>query len=375
MPTPQDHPSAHIPADVTVVVVTHRGRELLPSCLDALDRQTARHALLVVDNGSADGTADYLATRLPAGSVLRLEVNRGFAGGVAAGLTGVMTRFAALINDDAVAEPDWLDLLLRQAAEEDISDIAAGDHPLPGATDGRAAAWTSMLVRADEPGIVQNAGGGLLRSGYGTDLLTGRPAPAHRASRRNRTDAGVEDIQDIQDIQDEMVGAPEVFGFCGGAVLLRTAAVTAVGGFPAEFFLYYEDTDLSFRLRSAGWVVRRVPGSRVAHAHSATSDQRSALFHRYNERNRLWFLVRNAPGPLTTGALLRFVVTTGSLAARRLLRQPAPPAPNLQIGLRVGVLREVAVALPRLLRERRTMRRRALVPATAIWREWAGRTD
>lgn len=90
--------------DVTVLVVTWRARDLLRECLAALRGQTAAHRLLVVDNASADGTAELLAGTAEA-TVLRLPRNLGFAGGVAAGLAAVDTPWLALLNDDAVPAP------------------------------------------------------------------------------------------------------------------------------------------------------------------------------------------------------------------------------------------------------------------------------
>ncbi len=321
--------------DVTVVVITHRGRQLLPGCLDSLAAQTVAHRLLVIDNASADGSAELLAGRLAPGQVLRLERNTGFAGGVARALPRVRTRFVALLNDDAVAAPDWLQTLLSQAHADD--------------SDGkRTAAWTSLMVHADHPLIIQNAGAGLLRSGYGTDLLADLPL----------SEATVDDAA--------------VFGFSGGAALLRTEAVRAVGGFPAGFFLYYEDLDTSWRLRGAGWEIRRVSRARVRHAHSATADQHSGMFHRYNERNRLWTLVRNAPARTAVGAVVRFLATTISLHLGRLAGRPIPDAPNFRTTLRLGVLGETARALPGLLADRRRLGRRSQVRRAAIWRTWAG---
>lgn len=323
-------------SDVTVVVITYRGVGLLPACLDSLVAQTQPHRLLVIDNASDDGSASLLAHRLPAEQVVRLDRNAGFAGGVAAALELVDSRFIALLNDDAVAAPTWLETLVAPALSEDYANR-------------RTAAWTAVMVRADRPDTVQNAGAGLLANGYGIDLLVG-------AAAATATDA-------------------EVFGFCGGAALLRADAVRAVGGFPAEFFLYYEDLDTSWRLRAAGWQIRRVAGSRVLHHHSATADQRSALFHRHNERNRLWCLIRNAPTRSAVGGLLRFTVTTGSLALRRLLRQPIPESPNLRIGLRALVLRDVLRALPRLIAERYRLATVTTSTRGTLWRQWAGRVD
>ncbi len=297
--------------DVTVVVVTHRGARMLPACLDGLAGQTAAHRLLVIDNDSADGTAELLAARLSPGQVVRLPGNAGFAGGVAAAFDRVSTRFLALLNDDAIPAPDWLERLLEVARE-----------------DRAAAAWTSLLLLAHRPGVVNNAGVGLDRLAYGVDLGAGSAAGDVGTSVR------------------------DVFGFSGGAALLRADAVRAVGGFPAHFFLYYEDLDTSWRLRLGGWQVRLVPASTVRHEHSATADQRSPLFHFHNERNRLWTLLRCAPWPVVAAATGRFLLTTGSLSVKRALRRPVPAAANLDPALRLHVLAATARALPALLRQR-----------------------
>jgi N-acetylglucosaminyl-diphospho-decaprenol L-rhamnosyltransferase len=109
----------------------------------------------------------------------------------------------------------------------------------------------------------------------------------------------------------------EVFGFCGAAVLLRTAALREVGDFDEDFFLYYEDTDLSWRLRSAGWAVRYEPRAVVRHAHAASSDVRSALFRFHDDRNRLLMLTKNAPAGLVARAVLRYPLTIASLTLRQ----------------------------------------------------------
>ncbi|MCZ2822328.1 glycosyltransferase family 2 protein [Modestobacter sp. VKM Ac-2977] len=299
---------------VTVVVVSWEGAHLLPPCLDSLRAQTLGHRVVVVDNASTDGTAELLAGR-PEVGVVTTARNEGFAGGVQRGIDAVDTEFVALLNNDAVADPAWLAELVR----------AADAHP-------EAAAVTSLMLLAErEPPEVNNAGVVLLDTWYGADRGLGESPTA--------------------------VAEPtEVFGFSGGAALLRTEAVRAVGGFATEFFLYYEDTELSWRLRDAGWTIRVQPTAVVVHAHSATVDQRSRSFAYHNERNRLWMLMRRAPAPVALRAGLRFALTTASLTLR-----PAPPVNgvvpwNLRPGLRVTVARDVLRYLPAALRSRRRER-------------------
>ncbi|MGY1824792.1 MULTISPECIES: glycosyltransferase family 2 protein [unclassified Blastococcus] len=307
--------------DVTVVVVTWQGAHLLTPCLDSLRRQTFPHRVLVVDNASTDGTAELLAAR-PDVRVIRTVENLGFAGGVQAGIDAVDTPFVALLNNDAVADDHWLEELMT----------AARAHP-------GCAAVTSLILLADRAvPTVNNAGVTLLETWYGTDIGYGERPQDHADPR-------------------------EVFGFSGGAALLRTEAVRSVGGFATEFFLYYEDTELSWRLRDAGWAIRYQPTAVVRHAHSATTDQSSRLFAYHNERNRLWMLMRRAPWPTVLRAYVRFLLTTTSLALRHRGSRSGPLPWNMRLPLRLAVARDALRYLPRAVALRRSSGARRPPPA------------
>jgi GT2 family glycosyltransferase len=294
----------------TVVVVTWQGAHLLPACLASLRRQTLAHDVVVVDNASTDGTAELLARDHPDVRVLRLARNTGFAGGVQAGLDATDAEYVALLNNDAVADEGWLAALVDEATA----------HP-------EAAAVTSRMYLAGRtPPALNNTGVLLLPTGYGTDR-----------------DFGADDA-----VRPE---AGEVFGFSGGAALLRTSAVRAVGGFPVPFFLYYEDTDLAWRLRCAGWTVRYTPRAVVHHEHSATTDQRSELFAFHNERNRLLMLVRCAPLGSVLRCWGRFALTTASLVVAHLLRR-RPAGHHFRTRLRLRVAVSALRLLPWALRTR-----------------------
>jgi GT2 family glycosyltransferase len=300
----------------TVVVVTWRGARHVTACLDALAAQTRPHRTLVVDNASDDGTAALLEAHPSHPQVIRLPRNAGYAGALAVAVKRVGTPLMAWLNDDAEPEPDWL------ATLEDTLDKA----PLAGAA-------TSRLVRPD--GTTQSAGVRLTADGHGADLTE---------------------------------PAGEVFAFCGGAALLRTDALKSVHGVPAGFFCYYEDTDTAWRLRLAGWDVVAAPDARVRHAHGVSTELGSALFHRWNERNRLLMLLRCAPGAVAVNQLARFAVVTAVLP----LRPGPPPAPNFRFGLRCRVLAEVVARLPATLAARRGIGRRAALGRGAVWEAWAG---
>jgi GT2 family glycosyltransferase len=296
-----------------VVVVTWRGRGLVGSCLDALAAQTRAHRVLVVDNGSIDGTSDVIAAHPARPRVLRLRRNTGYAGALAAALPQVDTPFTAWVNDDAEPAPGWL------AALEDALDA-----------DATAAAASSAL---HDGGAITSLGVALTPIGYGTDTTTNHP-----------------------------------FGFCGGAVLLRTEALRAAGGVPAPFFCYYEDTDTSWRLRLAGHRVVAVPAARVRHTGGASAGHGTPTFHRWNERNRLLMLLRCAPAGIAARELGRFAALTAALPWRR----NRPTTPNFALGVRLPVLAEVASRLPTTLVARHRIGRHATVTRSVVWSTWAG---
>ena len=308
---------------VTVVVVTWNGAHLLPRCLESLRRQTQAHRVLVVDNASTDDTPDVLA-RYPEAEVLRLATNTGFAGGAQAGLTAASTPYVAFLNNDATAEPDWLAALVGEL--ETSPPVAA--------------ATSRILLTAD--GRVNNAGGALSRWGTGYDRGYGEPdGPPY----------------------DKPV---DVAAFCGAAAIVRADLARQVGGFEPTFFLYYEDTDLSWRLGTAGHRIRYVPDAVVHHEHSATTDQRSAAFAFYNQRNQLLMLVRNAPFSLVAAALARYVAVT-------LVRLVRPgPGHTGRFSHRLRVAAAFGRALPAALRARRRIGRQSAVSRRDFSRMWLG---
>lgn len=215
---------------------------------------------------------------------------------------------------------------------------------------GTTPAWFELPVGGRPYDVVNNAGGVVFEDGYGADrgFL--------------EADAGQFDEP------------AEVFAWCGGGVLLRPSYLQQVGLFEESFFLYYEDTDLSWRGRAAGWRYEYVPGAIARHLHSASSGVGSALFMHYTERNRLLMLVRNAPWPMVLRAVLRFVVVTGSYRWRS-----RTPGSTLTARRRFGALTQFVRMLPATVGQRRRLRRRQTVPDHEIarWltdRSWPGRS-
>ena len=334
---------------VRAVVVSWNGAHLLPNCLASLLAQTVAADLevVVVDNASEDGTAALLAERYPGVGVVRSESNLGFAGGADLGVTGFTGAFVALLNNDATFAVDAIERMisvLEQSGNERVGAVTAkillaGSYRLergdiqataPPGSFRRDDGW---LVPADPGspgaiGVVNSTGNVVTRRGTGVD-------------------------RDWLRTEGEESRDANVFGFCGGAALLRRAALEEVGGFDRELFLYYEDTDLSWRLRAGGWTVRYCEQAVARHLHAASSDSSSPLFRYYNSRNSLVVFARHAPVAVVAGSFGRQLV--GSALAG--LRRSEPRSVTLA---RIRGLTAFVRRLPRTLRERARWRTAAV---------------
>ena len=163
----------------------------------------------------------------------------------------------------------------------------------------------------------------------------------------------------------------DVFAWCGASVLFRPSYLADIGLLEERFFMYYEDTDLSWRGRGAGWRHRYVPTSVIRHVHAATSVEGSELFVHHVERNRLLVLARCAPARLAVQQALRFVLSTASYARRDVLgplRRRRRPSLTL-VRWRVGAYLDFLSMLPWALRTRRQIRGRQEVPDEVLLAE------
>lgn len=222
-----------------------------------------------------------------------------------------------------------------------------GSVSLPVGPDptGASAVIPPGVPRVD---VVNNVGGIVLVDGYGAD-------------------------RGYQEVDTGRYDTPEeVFTACGNGVALRTRVGRELGWFDEDFFLYYEDTDLSWRLRARGWSIRYEPTAVLRHLHSATSGEWSPLFVFHTDRNRLLMLTKNATPGLALRAVLRYPLTTASTALRALRRGLAArrrPAVRPTL-LRLRVIGSYLRLLVPMLRRRRVVRRTAALPRRELERRW-----
>jgi GT2 family glycosyltransferase len=233
---------------------------------------------------------------------------------------------------------------LRLSADSPRVATLTGGGPEVVAEVDRTPRWFAVTVTGKPYDVVQNAGSMVFIDGAGAD----------RGFLER--DAGQFDH------------ATDVFAWCGGAVLLRPAYVAHTGAFDERFFLYYEDTDWSWRGRARGWRYRYVPGTVVRHLHAASSGEGSEVFAYHVERNRLLMLVKNAPAPLAAGQVLRYVLVTASYARRDIVRRVAAGhRPDVTVvRRRVTSFAGFVRLLPAMLASRRALRRRQVVPDEAL---------
>ena len=242
---------------VDVVIVNWNGRKYLAPCLDALACQTfTDFQVWLVDNGSMDGSVDFLRTHYPHIHLICNAENRGFAAANNQAIRAGNSRYVATLNNDTTVDPGWLEALTRVLDENPHAGMTA-----------------SLMLFADRPEIINSAGIGVDRVGIAWDLRGGEPVSSYNTH------------------------PVPVFGACAGAALYRRAMLDEIGLFDEDFFAYLEDVDLAWRAQWAGWQALSVPQARVLHHHSATAGEGSPFKNRLLGRNKVWLIAKNYPAP------------------------------------------------------------------------------
>jgi GT2 family glycosyltransferase len=264
-----------------VVIPTYNGRELLVRCLASIARNRPPDPelsieVIVADDGSTDGTAEMLSRLYPDVRLIRRERNGGFCAAANAGLKAARGSFIQLLNNDTEVTPGWIEAGLAPFGEGGVGAVA----PL-------------VLVRSD-PARVDSAGDSYALVGWATKRGHGQPAA--KWSQRS---------------------VEEVFGASGSSAFYRTEALRRTGSFDRFLGSYYEDTDLAFRLRWAGFRCVFAPRCVVYHDVSATYDHGSRDLQRRMARNSEFIFWANLPASLLGAALIPHV---GFLALQALWR-------------------------------------------------------
>jgi len=241
--------------EISVIIVNWNGKHFLEECFSALRRQTFRDfETILVDNGSKDGSGEYIRTQFPEVRLVALPDNRGFTGGNIAGYELSGGNLIVLLNNDTEAHPCWLE------------EIHRGSLAYPD-----AGSFASKMMYFDERKRIENCGFHVGIAGTTADL------------GRDELDGPV------------WACARRVFGACGGAVAYRRRMLEDIGFLDPDFFMIYEDVDLSFRAQLRGYQCVYIPGAIVYHHYRATIKTRPALQVFYSQRNIECVYLKNMP--------------------------------------------------------------------------------
>lgn len=240
----------------SVIIVNWNGRHHLDACLSSLRSQRfTDFEVILVDNGSSDGSVEHVRRHHPWVRIVALPENRGFCGGNNEGIRQAHGRYLALLNNDTEADPEWLGELVAALEREEV---------------GFCASQIRLFDRRDR---LDSAGDVFAINGVASKRGHGEEASRYAEPR-------------------------EVFGASAAAALYRRSMLEDIGLLDQDFFLVFEDADLSFRARNAGYRCAYVPTARVYHKANASIGTYSHTYVYYGHRNLELAWLKNMPGPL-----------------------------------------------------------------------------
>ena len=241
---------------LSVIVVNWNGREHLPACFDSLAAQTFRDfEVILVDNGSRDGSVEFVRSRYPWVHLVPLAENTGFATGNNRGFEHASGDYIVTLNNDTRAEPDWL---------EKLAEVADA-HPRAGMVASRVCAF-------DDPDLIDSIGMSICRDG----MARGRFRNQYWSSLC------------LPDVDEILMPSA-----C--AALYKREMIVEIGFFDDDFFAYAEDVDLALRGRLAGWEALAATQAVVYHKYSQTGGSLSPFKVYLVERNHYWVACKNFP--------------------------------------------------------------------------------
>jgi GT2 family glycosyltransferase len=302
---------------VCALIVSWNSLALIKPCVQSLRRQSLPvKQLVVVDNGSTDGSVEWLREQSDV-ELIESGTNRGFAAANNLGLRACRRSTVLCLNPDVVLGPGYVELCLRQMANPDIGSV------------------TGKLLRPSPPGIIDSTGHAVYRVGW--------------AENRG---------EDLPDRGFDRAG--EVFGICAAAALYRMSALRSVAiddeVFDESYFSYIEDVDVDWRLRWLGWRAWYEPAAVAVHYRSASGARTSARIMRHILKNRILTVVKNYDGR----TMLR---TLPGVAAFTLIKtfDFSRAHPTAALGLV-----DAAWLIPQAVRKRRWLRARRAVPSAQV---------
>ncbi len=249
----------------SIIIPNYNGRHFLKECLASIENcHYPKNAfeIILVDNGSIDGSVEFAQELSPGIRIIRLDINTGFASAINSGATAAQGEFLVLLNNDMRVSPHWL------SAYEDVAYGAGAD-----CITGRILSWDAKKIDFLE--------GILLFDGHALQRYQGAP---------------VSSVADLKIVQ--------TFIACGGNMAVRRSLFLELAGFDNMFFAYTEDVDFSWRLNASGISIYFAPEATVYHHHQGTSNSLGVYNRGFlYERNAFLNLFKNIDDPYFSSML------------------------------------------------------------------------
>lgn len=305
---------------VAVVIPNWNGKDDLPACLDSLLAQSLSPHIIVVENGSTDGSGEMVTKNYPDVTLLSQEKNLGFDGGVNVGIRYALDlqyTYIALLNNDAVADKNWLHELVTALELQPEAGIA-----------------TCKLMSFDKSHLDSTG-----------DFYTtwGLPYPRGRA-------------EPVSDVHDASIA---VFSGSGGASMYRSELFRQIGLFDEKFFAYYEDIDIGFRAQLAGWKVLYAPKAIAYHKIGATSGKIKGFTTYQTMKNLPMVFWKNVPRRFIPTIFPRIFLAYWSMMLKAIISGRGAPALKGQLVFLKNI--------PHTFRERRRIQSSKVVSDEYIW--------
>lgn len=280
--------------DVSIVIPNYNGISYLERCLRSAEQQKGVHPeIIVVDNGSADGSQDYIRSAFPNCRLICLDQNYGFCRAVNEGFQAAESEYVILLNNDTEVYPDFAEKLLHAIRK-----------------DRKRFSCQACMLQYQDPDRIDDAGDFYCALGWASARGKGKPASDYQKAGR-------------------------IFSSCAGAAIYRKSQVLKLGGFDEVHFAYLEDLDLSYRAKLAGYENWYEPQARVIHMGSATSGSRYNHFKViHSAGNNLYVIYKNMP-------LIQLLVNAPFLAAGFLIKYLFFVKKGLGRDYREGLLRGI----------------------------------
>lgn len=240
----------------TVIIPNYNGMKFIENCMKALERETStKYQICIVDNGSTDGSREWVEENCPYAKVIALGKNTGFCGAVNAGIKACDTPYVILLNNDTEVEYGFVKAL-EGALEHEKNSFSV----------------SAKMVDMYDKDILDGAGDLYCALGWAFALGKGKA------------------------VKDNYTKPQEVFSACGGAVIYKKEILEKIGIFDENHFAYLEDCDLGYRAQIYGYCNYYTPNAVVYHAGSGVSGSRHNEFKvKLSSKNSVYLIYKNMP--------------------------------------------------------------------------------